>query len=177
VRPALPRGNCDKDMAKSGTHGRRSPERTRVYPGISNPGRRSALLLRLRRALRRRLGIADGFGEHLAKLGLRLRWLPGGFLPLGHVEHVGMLKRNLKPRIGTTADGSCPLSRRSTDSLGPGTMSKSANSSLMQRSRSPPGLPGLAQAVRSHRATHRATWPMLLGPRRRWRHTAMQWGE
>ena len=173
MRPALPRGNCDKDMAKSGTHGRRSPERTRVYPGISNPGRRSALLLRLRRALRRRLGIADGFGEHLAKLSLRLRWLPGGFLPLGHLEHVGMLKRNLKPRIGTTADGSCPLPHRlglNSDLARCLKVPTAAACNATDYHRDCRGRQRLCEAVAP-------LSPCSSGRRRGWRHTAMQSGE
>ena len=62
----------------------------------------SAAPLDLRRAFGLGLCIADSFGEHLAKLSLRLRLLAReGFLPLGHVPYMGMAGGKLNPH-GTT---------------------------------------------------------------------------
>ena len=46
----------------------------------------------LRPVLRAELRVADGLGQHLAQLSLRLRRLPrkARFLPLGHGHYVGM---------------------------------------------------------------------------------------
>ena len=46
----------------------------------------------LRPVLRAGLRVADGLGQHLAQLSLRLRRLPrkARFLPLGHGHYVGM---------------------------------------------------------------------------------------
>jgi hypothetical protein len=44
------------------------------------------------------LRIADGFGQHLAQLSLGLRRFPLGWLPLCHVENVGMPEVELNPR-------------------------------------------------------------------------------
>jgi hypothetical protein len=61
----------------------------------------AAISLGLRRALRLKLRIADGFGQHLAKLSLRLRRLSRkGFLPLGHGQYVGMTEAKLNPACG-----------------------------------------------------------------------------
>jgi hypothetical protein len=43
------------------------------------------------------LRIADSFGQHLAKLSLRLRFSREGFLPLGHGQYVGMREGELNP--------------------------------------------------------------------------------
>jgi hypothetical protein len=52
------------------------------------------------------LRVADSLGEHLAKLGLRLRRLAReGSLPLGHPYYVGMLEAELNP----PADNPGPL--------------------------------------------------------------------
>ena len=58
----------------------------------------AAISLGLRRALRLKLRIADSFGQHLAKLSLRLRrFSREGFLPLGHGQYVGMREGELNP--------------------------------------------------------------------------------
>lgn len=45
----------------------------------------------LRSMVRAGLRVADGFGQHLAQLGLRLRRFPRkGFLPVSHGPYVGM---------------------------------------------------------------------------------------
>jgi hypothetical protein len=59
----------------------------------------AAISLGLRHALWLGLRVADGLGEHLAQLSLRLRRLAreGFLLPLGHERHVGMLEGKLNP--------------------------------------------------------------------------------
>ena len=48
--------------------------------------------------LRLGLRVADGFGQHLAQLGLGLsRFTREGFLPLGHTHYVGMPEGELNP--------------------------------------------------------------------------------
>ena len=51
----------------------------------------AAISFDLRQALWLGLRVADGLGEHLAQLSLRLwRLAREGFLPLGHGQYVGM---------------------------------------------------------------------------------------
>jgi hypothetical protein len=58
----------------------------------------AAISLGLRRALRLKLRIADGLGQHLAKLGLGLwRFAREAFCPCGHEQYVGMQEGELKP--------------------------------------------------------------------------------
>ena len=60
---------------------------------VGRPSRDHFWRLRaLRPVLRAGLRVADGLGQHLAQLSLRLRRLPrkARFLPLGHGDYVGM---------------------------------------------------------------------------------------
>ncbi len=58
----------------------------------------AAISFDLRRALWLGLCVADGLGEHLAKLSLRLRrFAREGFLPLGHGQYVGMHEVEVNP--------------------------------------------------------------------------------
>jgi hypothetical protein len=50
------------------------------------------------------LRVADGFGQHLAELSLRLRRLARGLLPLGHGPYVGMQRRRV---VGGILPGIC----------------------------------------------------------------------
>ena len=69
----------------------------------------------LRRALRPlvRIGlrVADGLGQHLAQLSLRLRRLPrkARFLPLGHGHYVGMPEGEVNA-TGTAKSGAADIS-------------------------------------------------------------------
>ena len=54
----------------------------------------AAILLGLRQALWLGLRVADGFGEHLTQLSLRLRRLARCFLSLGHEQYVGCRRGN-----------------------------------------------------------------------------------
>src|SRR5260370_3864096 len=56
--------------------------------------RLAAILLGLRQALWLGLRVADGFGEHLTQLSLRLRRLARCFLSLGHEQYVGCRRGN-----------------------------------------------------------------------------------
>jgi hypothetical protein len=61
-------------------------------------GRLAAISFGLRQALRLWLRIADGLGQHLAKLGLSLwRCAREGFCPCGHKQYVGMPEGELNP--------------------------------------------------------------------------------
>ena len=59
---------------------------------VGRPSRDHFGLRALRPVLRAGLRVADGLGQHLAQLSLRLRRLPrkARFLPLGHGHYVGM---------------------------------------------------------------------------------------
>jgi hypothetical protein len=60
----------------------------------------AAISFGLRRAFRLWLRIADSFGQHLAQLGLRLRWLPRDrCLPTSHGNYVGMREGELNPDL------------------------------------------------------------------------------
>ena len=77
----------------------KSPSRGALHSGVPPL---AAIFFSLRQVLRLRLRIADSFGQHLAQLGLRLRSLAReGFLPLGHVLHMGMAGGQLNPHRTT----------------------------------------------------------------------------
>jgi hypothetical protein len=60
----------------------------------------AAISFGLRQALRLWLRIADSLGQHLAKLGLSLRWLPRDrCLPTSHGHYVGMPEGELNPDL------------------------------------------------------------------------------
>jgi hypothetical protein len=102
-----------------------------VVPGCDEPsGPLAAISLGLRRALWLGLRVADGLGQHLAKLSLGFRRLAlKGFLPLGHRQYVGMPETKLNPirrRINatspqpvTTSPRSCAASDLYAGSLSP----------------------------------------------------------
>ena len=84
----------------------------KVVPGCAPQTVLVAISFGLWQALGLGLCIADSFGQHLAKLSLRLRGFPlEGFLPLGHEEYVGMLESKLNPRW------SCPRAQVAERSL------------------------------------------------------------
>ncbi len=57
----------------------------------------AAIFLDLLQALILSLRIADGFGQYLAELRLRLRRFATWGLPLGHETYVGLPERKLNP--------------------------------------------------------------------------------
>jgi hypothetical protein len=66
----------------------------------------AAIFLDLLQALIFSLRVADGFGQHLAQLSLGLRGFSLRWLPLGHVNHVGLTRRELNPH---SLSASCPV--------------------------------------------------------------------
>jgi hypothetical protein len=76
-------------------------------------GRLAAIFFGLRRALRpvlrAGLRIADGLGQHLAPLSLRLRRRKARFLPLGHGHYVGTPEGEVNA-TGTAKSGATDIS-------------------------------------------------------------------
>ena len=69
----------------------------RDFAGSRHARRSVTIFLGLRPTLWLGLRVADGLGQHLAELSLRLRRRARCFLPLGHGHHMGMRWGKLNP--------------------------------------------------------------------------------
>jgi len=106
------RGRSCRNSGRVGALGGRSSSRGFLHSGM----RLAAISFGLRQPFRRWLRIADGLGQHLAKLGLGLwRFAREAFCPYGHEQYVGMQEGELKPCREGLHVGCCAHNRLNSD--------------------------------------------------------------